>query len=597
MFPWSITTRVRDIFGADLRSLALLRIAVGILLLVDLAQRASDLVAHYTDFGVLPRTAAIETAYSRWLLSIHFINGTWEIQAILFSLAGLFALALLVGYQTRIATIGSWFLFLSLNIRNPIILQGGDIEFRVILFWAIFLPWGMRYSIDKVLHPEWDNLPTATVSWATFAYLFQIIFIYWFGALLKTGPEWRSEWTAVYYALSIDHFTTPLGDFLLQFPWLLKVLTVAVFWFEALGPFLLLSPIYTGPLRTLGVLGFFLMHLGFGLGLAIGLFAFIGALCPIGLLPSWFWEKIANRLDALKSRGLKIYYDRDCGFCANAVRVIRGIVSRDSQILTAQSDPSIDEEMRKKNSWVVVDESGKRYFEYQAALMMVTQSPLLRPLVWFLNLSLVKKLGERVYRSIANHRRVACRIPESPGASDTQPLRMNIITSSVLMTLLLWVLVWNVANLPAANLTVPERIGAIGRLLGLDQQWGMFAPYPHKGDGWYVIPARLKDGQIIDLFRGGRPVTWEKPSRVAATYKNYRWRKYMMNLWLKDYERHRPYYAQYLCRDWNSRHRGAQRLEELEIVYMLEVTLPDYEYFTPEKVLLLKHRCADAKGG
>ncbi len=587
--------KLKEIFGADLRSLALLRIAVGLLLLIDLVQRSSDLAAHYTDFGVLPRAAAMETAYSRWLLSIHFINGTWEIQAVLFFLAGVFAIALLLGYRTRIATIGSWFLFLSLNIRNPIVLQGGDIEFRVILFWAMFLPWGMRYSIDKVLHPEWDALPTSIISWATFAYLFQIIFVYWFGAILKTGAEWRTEWTAIYYALSIDQFATPVSHFLLQFPHLLKVLTFGVFWFEALGPFLLLSPFCTGFLRTAAVLGFFLMHLSFGLGLSIGLFAFIGALCPIGLLPTWFWDEAADRIDALKSRGLKIYYDQDCGFCAKAMRVIRGLVSRNSQILPAQCDPSIDEDMRNKNSWVVVDESGERYFAYKAAVVIARQIPWLRPLLWFFSLAVMEKLGERCYRIIASHRRVACRITDSSSANLTQDLRLSDATNIIIIGLFLFVLAWNVTNIPAVKYKVPERVGAIVRLLGIDQQWGMFAPYPQKGDGWYVIPGKQKNGRVVDIFRGGQPVTWEKPASVAATYKNYRWRKYMMNLWLKSHERQRPYYAQYLCRDWNSRHNGEQRLEELAIYYMLEVTLPNYEYFTPEKVLVLKHQCAGSK--
>ena len=47
-----------EAFGADLRSLALMRIGAATLLLVDLAMRAGDLIAHYTDAGVLPRERA-----------------------------------------------------------------------------------------------------------------------------------------------------------------------------------------------------------------------------------------------------------------------------------------------------------------------------------------------------------------------------------------------------------------------------------------------------------------------------------------------------------------------------------------------------------
>src|SRR5690606_5269013 len=44
------------LFGIDLRALATFRICAGLLLLVDLLDRASSLELHYADAGVLPRT-------------------------------------------------------------------------------------------------------------------------------------------------------------------------------------------------------------------------------------------------------------------------------------------------------------------------------------------------------------------------------------------------------------------------------------------------------------------------------------------------------------------------------------------------------------
>ena len=51
---------------------------------------------------------------------------------------GLVALALLVGYRTRIATIFSWVLLISLQARNVFITQGGDALTVVLLFWGLF---------------------------------------------------------------------------------------------------------------------------------------------------------------------------------------------------------------------------------------------------------------------------------------------------------------------------------------------------------------------------------------------------------------------------------------------------------------------------
>jgi hypothetical protein len=176
-----------ELFGVDLRSLAALRVAMAILIIADLIRRSRDLVAHYTDFGVLPRTALIED-YSRWRISLHLANGTWEFQALLFVIAGVLAAALLLGYRTRVVTVASWFMLASLHSRNPALLDGGDVLLRVMLFWAIFLPWGARWSVDCAMQDQ-DKLPQCTLSAATFAYAAQIVFMYWFSVLHKDRIE------------------------------------------------------------------------------------------------------------------------------------------------------------------------------------------------------------------------------------------------------------------------------------------------------------------------------------------------------------------------------------------------------------------------
>ena len=130
-----------NVFGADLRSLAALRIGCALLILLDLLQRSTDLVAHYTDYGVAPRTLVMENLSSRWYSSLHLMSGVWQLQALLFLIAGGAAIALLVGYRTRLATIVSWALFVSLCARNFYLVQGGDLLLRVVLFWGMFLLW------------------------------------------------------------------------------------------------------------------------------------------------------------------------------------------------------------------------------------------------------------------------------------------------------------------------------------------------------------------------------------------------------------------------------------------------------------------------
>lgn len=284
--------RPRDVLFLDIRSLALLRICYGLILLFDLLIRAQDLYAHYTDLGVLPRDVLLQLSANQAWISLHMMNGTWQFQAVVFVVNALLALTLIVGYRTRLVTVLCWFFLISLHSRNPMVLNGGDVYLRAILFWAMFLPWGACWSIDSVLDARTWRMPVRVSSAATMAYTLQVCFVYWFAAIPKWDPKWTVEYTAAYYALQVDQFTTPWGYVLLRHPELLKAATFGVWWFEALGPFLFLVPLAIGPLRTLGVVGIMGLHLGFLTAMRLGMFGWIGFTSATGLLPTWFWDRL-----------------------------------------------------------------------------------------------------------------------------------------------------------------------------------------------------------------------------------------------------------------------------------------------------------------
>jgi hypothetical protein len=91
-----VPTTVLEIFAADVRSLAALRIVLAVIVLVDLAGRARNLLAHYTDDGVLPRHILLDEA-GILRPSLNWIGGTTVVQALLFGITALAAVALLVG--------------------------------------------------------------------------------------------------------------------------------------------------------------------------------------------------------------------------------------------------------------------------------------------------------------------------------------------------------------------------------------------------------------------------------------------------------------------------------------------------------------------
>jgi hypothetical protein len=124
------------------------------------------------------------------------------------------------------------------------------------------------------------------------------------------------------------------------------------------------------------------------------------------------------------------------------------------------------------------------------------------------------------------------------------------------------------------------------RGIGLEQSWGMFAPYPNREDGWYVCVGKLKNGAEVDPFRG--PVSWDKPEMISATYPSARWAAYLSLLPRPTYAAYRPYFADYLGKRWNSEHKGGEAVQSIEVYYMLRFIQPDHTATPPEKVLLTR---------
>jgi hypothetical protein len=288
----TLLSALRSVATLDLRSLALMRIGIAVVLIIDLFVRATDLRAHYTDQGILPLEALFRMAWNPYYFSIFTMSSSVPIQAMLFLVNLCCVLCLLVGYRTRLFTAICWFFLLSLHNRNPLITQAGDDLLRMILFWGFFLPWGYRYSADAVRkgYPLPDS--NAYVSFAGFAYILQVFYVYFFSAILKSSGEWTSEFTALYYALSFEHIVTPFGQWLHQFEGFLRTITMMTFYIELVLPFLLLMPIFNRYFRTIFVVMIFCFQMGINLCLYVGLFPWISTVAMLGLLvpltnPEW----------------------------------------------------------------------------------------------------------------------------------------------------------------------------------------------------------------------------------------------------------------------------------------------------------------------
>jgi hypothetical protein len=555
-----VRAKIVEVFGADLRSLAIFRVVLALLVLADLASRATDLYQHYTDAGVLPRTVLVGEVLSPWAFSLNLMNGGAFFQALLFGGATLAALGMLFGFRTRLMIFVVWVLLLSIQLRNPLVNGSDSLLLRMLLFWGMLLPLGAYWSVDRAR----AALPRPSphfLSLATFGLFMQIAFVYWFTAALKSGPEWRVDGTAIYYALSLDQIATPIGHYLLNFPELLTLMTFATFGLEALGPLLLFSPFFTGPLRTGAALAIMSLHFGIWLTMDIGIFPWISAFCMVCFFPTWFWEKasvvhseLLGRIEP--ARRLQLAAARLRHTIAAFSRTILSFLVDARHLLfagpTLHGDPLAD--------------------RTAGSVPPLAAGPM----------------GQTVAETGARH---------EPPVEEPEPteLQSSLATNLLAFFFVFYILCWNLTTV--TSFALPERTVPLGPFLGLDQSWGMFAPFPSKEDGWYVIPGELRDGDTVNLMSITRDdysmhsVSYEKPQDILATYKNEHWRKYLENIYNQDHAGQRLYFGQYICRQWNARHTGADTLETFRIIYMREMTLPDYQQSEPEKLNLWNHTC------
>jgi hypothetical protein len=279
-------------FRLDLRSLALFRIGLGLLILADLAIRSTDLVAHYTDAGLLPRAQVVDMAARPAWFSVYFAVGDTAGTGALFGLHATLALLLVLGIRTRVVTAACWIMMVSLQGRNPLVLSAGDTLLRLCLFWGMFLPLGNRFSFDTRRVPRAS--PSDVLSAGTIAYVFQLCFMYWFSAALKTGAPW-SDGTALYYALHVDFFAKPGALWLRELTWILPTLTYAALYWERIGPALLFVPVWNDRFRLLTIAGFGVFHLSIFKMFAIGVFPMLCIVAWLPIVPGAVWAWLAHR--------------------------------------------------------------------------------------------------------------------------------------------------------------------------------------------------------------------------------------------------------------------------------------------------------------
>jgi predicted DCC family thiol-disulfide oxidoreductase YuxK len=421
----ALTARLRATYlQIDLRSLAIGRIALGLVLIGDLLRRIPWLRDFYSNLGLIPNHTVLWRPPFPRIFSVFFMASLSEEAALWFCFAFVCFFCFLIGYRTRLFHLLSFVMTTSLHNRILGAENWGGVAIAVLMVWTAFLPLGRRFSVDAIRAslrarpsetpaelaagvPPGDLRPTTSL--AALGLLLQIAVIYWLNFLHKSGPTWH-DGSAVHYVLWQERIVTWVGlQVRTHAPYAFtKLLTESTMVIEASAAFLVLTPVFWRWTRFAAALLLLGLHGGIALLVNLGIFsAAMMAFQPF-LLTDAQWALFA-RLVPKRGRARTVFYDVDCGICWAAVRVLARmdvhrrltfIPNSDAALLPADVDPTLLE-----RTILVVDPGRNRRWTRAGAFAEIFGAlPLGRLWAWPMRLPGVSALAGRAYDLVARNR-------------------------------------------------------------------------------------------------------------------------------------------------------------------------------------------------
>jgi len=243
------------------------RIALGIFVLIILLISIPNWERFYGAEGSLP-TEEVPKAFEKVSWSIF----TWSDSLVylwgLYALAILASITFILGLFTRTSTIILFIIYSSMLHRNTYLVNGQDQIVTMLLFFSMFAPLGVSYSLDafkKGLKPEQKSI------WAIRLIQVSIAMVYLFSgpAKLFNGPKWRTGHAVYWISQSDRWFRFPDWGLFHNIP-LSIILTYTTLLFFILFPYL----VWFDRTRWIMLVGASFIHIGNMVVLASSVFWF-----------------------------------------------------------------------------------------------------------------------------------------------------------------------------------------------------------------------------------------------------------------------------------------------------------------------------------
>jgi len=538
-------------FGSvDLRSLALLRVVLGGLLIADLLARFGYVDDLYSNDGVLTNHFSLFRPLARHQFSLYVALSSPRDVAVAFALTLVVYLLFTLGYRTRLFQVLSFICVTSLHSRNLLAELPSDIPLHLWMAWSLVLPLGARFSLDslrKSLAREQESSPEelnrreslsqSFTSIAVFGMLLQLAVMHVAAALRQSGDTWR-DGTAFYYALRQNLWVTDWGAWIARHASLasLQKLALAYRVSEIVIGLLVLVPVSF--VRRVSILLLLLFHLASRAVWNFGLYDWVMvAALPILVSPR-DWEILKGWYQRRKAP-LTVYFDEDCGICLWIARLLKRLDALARLTFVANTSDAAPPEVKAvaADTAIVRNEaSGKTYAKARAMAAILRSLPLCAPLGLALSTPGLSQLADRLYDSVARRRTAisvwfgleACGVrQESPPAEASAPeespwdsvaralalLREGAAAAFLGVCVIAFMRDMNDATRPRGFEATVYSIIAYPRLF---QTWGLFAPDPPKRQGTLVVEGWTARGTKLDPFTGQSPLESLDPSAGAA---------------------------------------------------------------------------------
>jgi hypothetical protein len=273
-------------------TLAVLRVAYGVLLLWWTTTLSLDATTFFSRSGILP-----DRPTEPWTWTVFDLVGSDAAVSIVIALLFWAAVFLIFGFHTRLAAVVAFVAVVSLHRRNPFVFQAGDNLLRAFSFYFMFAPAGAALSIDRWRRARarfWEFPPRPV--WALRLIQVQLSILYLFSVWEKLrGTTWN-DGTAASWSMRVQELVR------LELPrWITESLLVSnLITYGTLAVELALAVlIWNRRARPWVLAAGVILHLGIDLTMRVGFFSLVVLLYYVAFVPP---EVMADRLLRLRRR-------------------------------------------------------------------------------------------------------------------------------------------------------------------------------------------------------------------------------------------------------------------------------------------------------